>query len=464
MITEDPFPPGFTWGTATASYQVEGAVHEDGRGESIWDRFSHTPGRVANGDTGDIACDHYHRYREDVALMAELGLDAYRFSVAWPRVMPGGTGRVNEAGLDFYDRLVDELCAYGIAPHVTLYHWDLPQVLEDRGGWTVRSTADAFAVYAEVVARRLGDRAAAIATFNEPWVSAYVGYEQGRHAPGRTDPTAANAAAHHLLVAHGLAVPLIRAAAPAAAVGIVLNLEPKRPASTHPLDVEAAALGHDRYNRWFLDPIVGRGYPPEGVRASGWRQDEVQAGDMALIAAPIDFIGVNYYTSRTVRSPLLPPLAAETAREVTSIGWPIDPAGLTEILQFVQSRTGALPLYVTENGAAYDRNPADPTTDPERTSYLRRHVAAARQAVERGVPLRGYFAWSLLDNFEWAEGYRVRFGLVDVDFETQRRQIRGSARYWASLAAATRAAAGREASAAATASEGQQAAMPEAAS
>ncbi len=434
----DTFPPGFVWGAATSAYQVEGAVREDGRGESIWDRFARTQGRVANGDTGDIACDHYHRYREDVALMSDLGLDAYRFSVAWPRVIPGGTGRVNEAGLDFYDRLVDELCRHGIAPHVTLYHWDLPQPLDDAGGWTVRSTAEAFAGYAEVVARRLGDRAAAIATLNEPWVSAYVGYEQGRHAPGWTDPRAANTAAHHLLVAHGLAVPRIRAAAPGVPVGIVFNMEPKRPASTHPLDIEAAAVAHDRYNRWFLDPVLGLGYPPEGVRASGWPQAEVLSGDLELVAAPIDFVGLNYYASRTIRSPLLPPLPADPAAEVTSIGWPVDPAGLTELLEFVHSRTGALDLYITENGAAYDPDPADPTHDPARVSYLRRHVAAARAALDRGVPLRGYFAWSLLDNFEWAEGYRVRFGLVHVDFATQERRIRDSARYWASLAAATR--------------------------
>ncbi len=429
------FPPSFAWGAATASYQIEGAVHEDGRGESIWDRFAHTPGRVAGGDTGDEACDHYHRYREDVALMAELGLDAYRFSVAWPRVIPDGIGRVNEAGLDFYDRLVDELCARGIAPHVTLYHWDLPQVLEDAGGWTVRSTAEAFAAYADVVARRLGDRAAAIATHNEPWCAAYLGYEQGLHAPGRTDPAAANAAAHHLLVAHGLAVPAIRAAAPGVPVGIVLNLEPKRPASTHPLDLEAAGIAHDRYNRWFLDPVMGLGYPADGLAASSWRRAEVMAGDMELVAAPIDFVGVNYYTSRTIRSPLLPPEPPAPVKETTGMGWEVDPVGLTEILEFVRSRTGALPVYVMENGAAYAVDRADPTRDPERTDYLRRHVEAARAAIERGVPLRGYFAWSLLDNFEWAEGYRARFGLIDVDFETQERRIRDSGRYWTSLAA-----------------------------
>jgi beta-glucosidase len=437
MARDDWFPPGFIWGAATASYQIEGAVHDDGRGESIWDRFSHTPGRVARGDTGDVACDHYHRYREDVALMAELGLDAYRFSVAWPRIIPGGTGPVNTLGLDFYDRLVDELCARGIAPHLTLYHWDLPQVLEDAGGWTVRSTADAFAVYADVVARRLGDRAAAIATLNEPWCSAHLGYALGTHAPGRTEPEAANAAAHHLLVGHGLAVQAVRAASPGTPVGIVFNLEPKRPASSHPLDLEAAGVAHDRYNRWFIDPVVGLGYPADGLRASGWKREEVRGGDMDLVANPIDFIGVNYYTSRTVRSPLLAPLPPEGEAEVTSMGWEIDPEGLTEILEFVRSRTGDLPLYIMENGAAYGEDPEDPTRDPERTSYLRRHVAAARTALERGVPLRGYFAWSLLDNFEWAEGYGHRFGLVGVDFATQERRIRDSGRYWASLAAGT---------------------------
>jgi beta-glucosidase len=437
MARDDSFPSGFAWGAATSSYQIEGAARDDGRGESIWDRFSHTAGRVANGDTGDVACDHYHRYHEDVALMAELGLDAYRFSVAWPRVIPGGIGAVNVAGLDFYDRLVDELCARGIAPHVTLYHWDLPQVVEDAGGWAVRSTADAFAVYADVVARRLGDRAAAIATLNEPWCSAELGYRLGTHAPGRTDPDAANAAAHHLLVAHGLAVRAVRAVSPRTPLGIVFNLEPKRPASTHPLDLEAAALVHDLYNRWYLDPVMGRGYPPDGLRASGWKREEVRGGDMDLIATPIDFVGVNYYTSRTVRSPLLPPGSPEDGAEVTSMGWEIDPVGLTEILEFVRSRTGDLPLYITENGAAYEPDPADPTRDPERTSYLRRHVAAAGAALQRGVPLRGYFAWSLLDNFEWAKGYSSRFGLVDVDFTTQERRIRDSGRYWASLADGT---------------------------
>ncbi len=437
-MTHHGFPAGFAWGAATAAYQVEGAVNEDGRGESIWDRFAHAPGRVDGGDTGDVACDHYHRYRQDVALMAELGLDAYRFSVSWPRVIPGGTGSVNPAGLGFYDRLVDELCARGIAPHVTLYHWDLPQPLEDAGGWPSRATADAFATYAEVVARCLGDRVAGISTLNEPWCAAYLGYASGVHAPGRTEPAAALAAGHHLLVAHGLAMGAIRAAAPGVPAGIVLNFEPKRPATTHPLDLEAAAVEHDQFNRWFLDPLTGGDYPEAGVRASGWAREQVLPGDLDLIATPIDFMGVNYYTCRTVRSPLLPPLEAgdpATAPERTSMGWEVHPGGLTEVLELVRSRTGDLPLYVMENGAAYDRDPLDPSRDPERVSYLRRHVEAARVAIERGVPLKGYFAWSLLDNLEWHQGYGARFGLIDVDFATQERRIRDSGRYWASLAA-----------------------------
>lgn len=440
MTSDGSFPPGFAWGAATASYQIEGAALADGRGESIWDRFSHTPGRVVGGDTGDVACDHYHRYREDVALMARLGLDAYRFSVAWPRVIPAGVGRVNAPGLDFYDRLVDELLGHGIAPHVTLYHWDLPQTLEDAGGWPVRGTAEAFAAYADVVARRLGDRVASIATLNEPWCATFLGYRLGTHAPGRTDPAAANAAAHHLLVAHGLGMEAIRAAAPGTPAGIVLNFEPKRPATTHPLDLEAAALEHDQFNRWFLDPIMGADYPEDGARSFGWMRQEVLPGDMPLIAAPIDFLGINYYTSRTVRSPLLPALSPSAPPpELTAMGWEVHPDGLTDVLEFVRSRTGDLPLYLTENGAAYQANPVDRTRDPERIDYLRRHVEAARTAIERGVPLVGYFAWSLLDNFEWHEGYAHRFGLVDVDFETQERRVRDSGRYWASLAAAQRA-------------------------
>ncbi len=430
------FPPGFVWGAATAAYQIEGAVRADGRGESIWDRFAHTPGRIRAGDTGDIACDHYHRYAQDVALIAEMGLSAYRFSISWSRVIPDGTGAVNEAGLDFYERLADELLARGIAPHATLYHWDLPQTLEDAGGWPARTTAEAFGRYAEVVANRLGDRLASITTLNEPWCSAHLGYGLGIHAPGRAEPAAALAASHHLLVAHGLGIQAIRAAAPLMPAGIVLNFEPRRPASTHMLDLEAASIAHAQFNRWYLDPIMGRDYPDDAARWFNWSRREVAAGDMDLIATPIDLLGVNYYTSRTVRSPLLPPLPAVNADpERTSMGWEVDPAGLTEVLQFVASRTGDLPIYLMENGAAYADDPADVRHDPDRVSYLKRHVEAARAAIEAGIPLKGYFAWSLLDNFEWHDGYAHRFGLVHVNFETQQRAIRDSGRYWGSLAA-----------------------------
>ncbi|HSW43413.1 MAG TPA: GH1 family beta-glucosidase [Patescibacteria group bacterium] len=428
------FPATFTWGASTSCYQIEGAAGEDGRGESIWDRFARTPGRVRNGDTGDVACDHYHRYRDDAALMAELNLDAYRFSIAWPRVLPTGTGPVNEAGLDFYDRLVDAILERGVAPHATLYHWDLPQVLEDAGGWPVRATADAFVRYADVVARRLGDRLATLATLNEPWCSSHLGYELGIHAPGRTDRAAALAAAHHLLLAHGMAMGAIRAAAPRLQAGIVLNFEPHLPASEHPLDVEAAAFAHARYNRWFLDPLTGGDYPEDAGRALGWRRAEVLPGDMTTIAAPLDFMGVNYYTRTLERSPLLPPLAPRPDRRTTGMGWEIYPDGLTGILEYVASRTGDLPLYIDENGAAFPLDPADPTRDPDRVAFLRAHFAAALTALERGVPLRGYFVWSFMDNFEWAEGYAQRFGLVHVDYATQERRIRDSGRYVAAVA------------------------------
>jgi beta-glucosidase len=429
------FPDGFVWGAATASYQIEGAAREDGRGESIWDRFSHTPGRVRNGDTGDVACDHYHRYRDDVALMAGLGFNAYRFSVSWSRVLPAGTGSVNQAGLDFYDRLVDELLAHEIAPFVTLYHWDLPQALEDAGGWPVRATAEAFADYAGIVAARLGSRVRSIATINEPWVVADHGYRTGAHAPGRSDPGAAIAAAHHLLVAHGLGMQAIRAAAPATPAGIVLNLGPQQPASSHPLDLEAACAEHDWLNRWFLDPLVGRAYPEPPWWAAGQVRGEIRGGDMELIAVPLDFLGVNYYSRNRVRSPLLPPLEpAGDPPERTGMGWEVYPAGLAEVLEFVASRTGALPLYITENGAAYPVDEVDPVRDPVRVSFLRRHLDAALDALERGVPLRGYFVWSLLDNFEWAQGYGPRFGIVHVDYQTLERRVRDSARFMGAVA------------------------------
>jgi beta-glucosidase len=429
------FPAGFVWGAATSSYQIEGAAADDGKGESIWDRFSHTPGRVQNGDTGDVACDHYHRYKQDLSIMADLGLDAYRFSVSWPRIVPAGTGPINKPGLDFYDRLVDELLAKGIQPHVTLYHWDLPQALEDRGGWPIRATAEAFARYASEVARRLGDRVTHFATINEPHVVSDHGYRVGSHAPGRVEPDAALAAAHHLLVAHGLGVQAIREASPGVSCGIALNLEPRHTATHHTLDIEAAAVAHDQVNRWFLDPVTGRGYPDDGAREWNWHREEILDGDMDLIATPIDFVGVNYYSRRFVRSPLLPPAKPPRPEpERTAMGWEVFPAGLTEVLEFTASRTGELPIFVTENGAAYPADDDDPTSDPERVWFFHRHLEAALVAIERGVPLRGYFAWSLLDNFEWAHGYMPRFGLVHVDYDTLERSVRDSGRFLGEVA------------------------------
>ncbi len=428
------FPVGFRWGAATSAYQIEGAVAADGRGESIWDRFCRTPGAIFGGDTGDIACDHYHRFGGDIALLAELGLRAYRFSIAWPRILPRGTGAVNEAGIDFYDRLVDRLLEHGIEPYATLYHWDLPQALEDVGGWPVRSTAAAFADYAAIVGLRLGDRLASIATLNEPQCAAEMGYGVGRHAPGRTEPRAAIGAGHHMLVGHGLAVQALRAIAPRVPLGIALNFESSWAASPHPLDLEAMALAHDRFNRWYLDPVTGRGYPAGAVQALDWAQDEVQDGDIELIAQPLDFVGVNYYTGRAIRSPLLPALPATAPGEVTGMGWAVRPDGLRDVLGFVHSRTGDLPLYITENGSAYPLDRTDPTHDPERRSYLRRHLEAVHGAIADGVPVQGYFAWSLLDNFEWAYGYSERFGIVHVDFETQERRIRDSGRFFAEVA------------------------------
>jgi beta-glucosidase len=429
-VSTPTFPEGFTWGAATAAYQVEGATAADGRGESIWDRFSRGPGNVRHGDTGDVACDQYHRYREDVALLAAMGLGAYRFSIAWPRVQPRGHGAPNAAGLDFYDRLVDTLLEQGVRPFATLYHWDLPAPLEDRGGWPSRATAEAFAIYADIVARRLGDRLATLATFNEPWCIASLGYGTGEHAPGRREPEAALAAAHHVLVAHGMAMQAIRAAAPGLQAGIVLNFEPKHPATRHPLDLEAASIAHDRMNRWFLDPILGLGYPEASVRATGWRRAEVRPDDLALVAADIDFMGVNYYSRAVVRSDLLPPVAPDQTAERTRMGWEIYPEGLTEVLQLVASRTGTMPLYVTENGAALETG----IRDPQRARYIQRHLSAVHAAIGSGIPVQGYFVWSLLDNFEWAHGYAHRFGIVRVDYETQQRTIRDSGRYLGSVA------------------------------
>jgi len=445
------FPPGFLWGAATAAYQIEGASAADGRGASIWDTFCRTPGRVKDGDTGDVACDHYHRYRDDVALMAELGLDTYRFSVSWPRVQPGGRGPVNQAGLDFYKRLVDELRSRDIEPWLTLYHWDLPQELEDAGGWPARDTAARFAEYAAVVHDALGDRVRYWTTLNEPWCSAFLGYASGYHAPGRTDSASALAATHHLLLGHGLAVQAMRAANPSVEVGITLNLYATSSASDSPTDLDYQRRIDGLANRLFLDPVLLGRYPADVVADLAKVTDFgfVRDGDMAMVGSPLSLLGINYYSRYTVGAPE-PNVVAEPywrPRSVwpgsedvrflsndvprTAMNWEIDPQGLTETLRRVHQDYPELPLYVTENGAAFEDVVAgDEVDDQQRLAYFDAHLRACHDAIEAGVPLKGYFAWSLLDNFEWAWGYSRRFGLTYVDYVTQRRIVKSSGRWY----------------------------------
>jgi beta-glucosidase len=436
------FPPNFLWGVATSSYQIEGAWNEDGKGESIWDRFAHTPGKIKTGETGDTACDHYHRWPQDVALMQEMGVNAYRFSISWPRVLPSGRGKVNQAGLDFYSRLVDGLLEAGITPAATLYHWDLPQALQDRGGWPSRMCTEAFVEYADVVSRRLGDRVKLWATFNEPFVSAITGYQQGEHAPGHTNLDEALRAAHHHLLAHGWALPVIRRNSPRAQAGIVLNLIPLVPASPSLADRTAARQGDGSINRWFLDPLAGRGYPEDIVQLLGRALEFVQAGDMEAIAAPIDFLGVNYYMRIIIRSHEVPekenaPRTVVRGPE-TEMGWEIYPQGLYEMLGRLHFNYDFPALYVTENGAAYNDQLGlfGQVDDPLRIEYYRLHLEQCARAIAAGMPLRGYFAWSFLDNFEWAHGFSKRFGLVYVDFETQERIPKASAQWYARVIAA----------------------------
>jgi len=437
------FPSHFVWGAATSSYQIEGAWEEDGKGESIWDRFCHMPGNIANGDTGDVACDHYHRWRDDVVLMKELGLQAYRFSVSWPRLLPTGRGRVNPAGVDFYQRLVDGLLEGGIEPYPTLYHWDLPQALQDEGGWPARSTAEAFVEYADLLGRSLGDRVRHWITLNEPFVSAYVGYMEGRHAPGHTDRGEMVAAAHHLLLAHGWSVPVIRGNCPQAEVGITLNLSPHVPASPSAADRRAAWQGDGVVNRWFLDPIAARGYPQDIIQHYRQPMDMVAAGDLDAIAVPIDFLGVNYYSRSIARSTTIPE-EENAPREVflnpnpTEMGWEVHSPGLYDVLMRLRFDYRFPAIYITENGGAFpDRlAPNGQVQDVRRIAYLHDHLSWAARAIEAGVPLRGYFAWSLLDNFEWAHGFSKRFGLFYVDFDTQQRLPKASAHWYRSVIAA----------------------------
>ncbi|HTW99085.1 MAG TPA: GH1 family beta-glucosidase [Acidimicrobiales bacterium] len=442
------FPQGFVWGVATAAYQVEGAVHEDGRGRSIWDTFSHTPGKVRHGDTGDIACDSYHLVERDLDLLSELGVGAYRFSIAWPRILPSGSGPVNQAGLDHYRRLVESLLDRDIAPVVTLYHWDLPQPLEDGGGWASRDTAARLADLAAVVATALGDGVSRWITVNEPWVVANLGYRWGIHAPGRKEDAAASAATHHLLLGHGLALAALRAELPPGTpVGVTLNMTVVRAADER---ARAAAEQVETFHNWvYLDPLITGSYPSDLPAEQLPAPQLIRDGDLATISAPIDFLGVNYYSPETVgfrapgeelrrgedwRSDSMPGIVTVVGEGVarTATGWPIDAEGLYELLLMLHKRAPGLPLYITENGMAADDylDPEGAVDDEERIAYLRDHLAAAARAIADGVELRGYFCWSLLDNFEWAEGYSKRFGLVFVDYATQRRTPKASAAFY----------------------------------
>ncbi|MFO1407399.1 MAG: GH1 family beta-glucosidase [Steroidobacteraceae bacterium] len=432
------FGRSFVWGVATSAYQIEGAAAEDGRGDSIWDAFCRRPGAIRDGSSGDRACDHYHRYAGDVDLIADLGLAAYRFSVSWPRVQPLGSGRWNEAGIDFYRRLLDRLEQRGIAAHVTLNHWDLPQALQDLGGWNSRETVHRFVDYAEGMARRLGNRVASIATHNEPWVIATLGHEAGIFAPGIRDRATAFRAAHHLLVSHGLALQSLRAQGVGAPLGIVLNQSPIHPATDSDADRAKAKLDDGLTIRWYMDPLLLGRYPEDVVSHLGDDAPAVQPGDMETIRQPLDFIGVNYYT-RNISGTGAPLEPDHPDRERTDMGWEVFPAGLTELLTRLNADYRLPPVFIMENGAAYRDVCEDGRVhDPERVRYIRSHVSALADALEAGVDVRGYFVWSLLDNFEWADGYSKRFGIVHVDYETQRRTPKDSALWYRGLVSAWR--------------------------
>jgi beta-glucosidase len=434
------FPDGFLWGAATSAYQIEGAPLADGAGPSNWHRFSHRPGTIRLGHTGDIACDHYHRFRDDVALMGRLGLQSYRFSISWSRVLPDGRGARNAKGLDFYARLVDELLAHGIRPNATLYHWDLPAALDERGGWLNADIAGWFADYAVLMYRTLGDRVPMWSTLNEPWVVVDAGYVHGVHAPGLRDVRHGPVATHNLLRAHGAAVQAFRTELKQR-IGIAVNLEPKYPASDDPADLAATQRADAYWNRQYLDPVFFGSYPEElrDIYQDAW--PDFAESDLALIRQPIDFVGINYYKRGVVRDdPAAVPARDGYVRQSdsphTALDWEVYAPGLTRILQWLHERYGDVALYVTENGAAF----ADPASavngqvhDPQRVDYLRDHLLAARAAIDSGVNLRGYYVWSLLDNFEWAEGYTKRFGIVHVDFDTLGRTPKSSAHFYADV-------------------------------
>jgi beta-glucosidase len=433
------FPPDFLWGVSTSAYQIEGAWDEDGRGPSIWDTFCRQPGRIADGSSGDTACDHYHRWRDDVPLLRDLGVKAYRFSIAWPRVLPEGAGRVNTAGLDFYDRLCDALVEVGIEPWPTLYHWDLPQALQDRGGWPERGTVDAFVEYAEVVAKRLGDRVRGWITHNEPFIAAVFGHYLGWHAPGVRDLRATLQAAHHILLSHGRAARALRALRPGTPVGIALNLSPVDPACDTAADQAAARRLDGWLNRWYLEPLFHAAYPTDLLAHFGPAAPAMKADDLADIALPLDFLGVNYYTRAVARhDPGEPAIQAQLVTPAgveRSMMWEVYPEGLPRLLEQLACEYPGPQLLVTENGMPLADVPdeRDRIDDSLRIAYLRRHLAGVLHCIGQGVPVRGYFVWSLLDNFEWSYGYRPRFGLVHVDFATQRRRPKASAAWYAQV-------------------------------
>jgi beta-glucosidase len=442
MSKQYEFPADFVWGAATASYQIEGSPLADGAGMSIWHRFSHTPRNTMNGDTGDVACDHYYRYESDIALMKELGLQGYRFSIAWPRVFPEGKGRINQAGLDFYSRLIDKLLENGIAPNATLYHWDLPAALDDLGGWLNPDIASWFGDYASTIFAKFGDRVPKWSTLNEPFIVSDLGYMQGILAPGHRNMYEVPRVSHNLLRAHGTGVQAFRARnVPGSQIGLAVSLEPRYEASDSEEDKAATRRMHAYSNRQFLDPALLGKYPEELKEIFGEAWIEPSDADMSLIAQPIDFVGVNYYSRSVIRHdakrpPFFADRVPQTESPQTDMGWEIFPRGLTDTLTWIKSRYGDIPIYITESGSAWPDPPTainDRIEDPLRTEYLISHLKAAHAAIQQGVNLRGHYAWSLLDNFEWAFGYSKRFGIVHVDYATQKRTVKDSGRFYSKV-------------------------------
>jgi beta-glucosidase len=424
------FPPHFVWGVATSAFQIEGAAVEGGKGASIWDDFCHVPGVIADGSDGDIACDHYHRWAEDLDLIASLGVNAYRFSVSWPRVRPSGAGAWNSQGLDFYERLVDGLLERGIKPYLTLNHWDLPAELQPQGGWANRDTVQRFVEYAIGVDARLGDRVQAITTHNEPWVMSILGHKRGIFAPGLKDRAMAMQVSHHLLLSHGMALKALREQGCKSKLGIVLNLSPMHPATDSLEDLAKTELEDGLLLRWYMDPLFKGHYPTNVLEHLGRDVPRIQSGDMDLISAPMDFLGVNYY-SRSVVSAQGTWDVNLSGREITEMGWEVYPEGLTELLVRIHTDYQLPPIYVTENGGAFkDQYENGRVSDPLRKDYIARHIAAVSDAIQQGVRMEGYMVWSLMDNFEWASGYEKRFGIVHVDYATQKRTLKDSALWY----------------------------------